>query len=139
MRLLPLALISSLFGCSFLSAQVESSGPVVVPTSVLKRYDHDKNGSLDVSEMARWEADKAARIEKQRAEREAILARYDTDRDGRISETEKAAAKLERERERTDAETARLRALANQAEMQKAKAPAAEPATEGAAEPAMMQ
>ncbi len=138
MRLLSLALIPGIFCATLASAQVESAGAAVVPTSVLKRYDQDKNGSLDVSERARWEADKAARAEKQRADREALLALYDTDRDGRISETEKAAAKLGRERERADAEAARLRERASQAEAAPAAAPAAEPAMDAAAEPATM-
>lgn len=100
-----------------------------VTASVLKIYDRDSSGDLSPEELARWEADKAARRSKQAEQRAEMLARYDTDGDGRISEAEKAAAKLSMQSQRTEVEKERIK---QQAAMQaKAKAAAREAAAAG--------
>lgn len=58
----------------------------------LAKYDANKDGSLDDTEMAAWKADIAA---KSKATREENLAKYDTNKDGKLDETEKAARKAD--------------------------------------------
>ena len=78
-----------------------------VPPSVLKKYDKNKDGALDETEKASWEADKAGRREKERKAREDRLQKYDLNKDGKLSDDEKAAAKLAMEKERTEREMAK--------------------------------
>lgn len=128
-----------------LSAAPDAGEPAAidaaVPSSVLMRFDRNEDGALDAEERAAWEADKAERREKYRAERAAMLERYDTDGDGRISEEEKAEAKIALQRERTEKLAERIRARkAREEERSKDAAEAMEPAAqpgdkEGAAAP----
>jgi hypothetical protein len=82
--------------------RAEAGAKPDVPPGVLKKYDKNKDGTLDETEAAKWEADKAERREKDRKAREERLQKYDTDTDGKLSEAEKAAAKLAMEKERTE-------------------------------------
>lgn len=80
-----------------------------VPPSVLRKFDKNKNGVLDEQELARWEAEKAARREKYASERAGMLAKFDTDGDGKISEAERAAGRLKMSRDRTEADVVKAR------------------------------
>ena len=71
-------------------------GQAKISASVLKKYDANKNGMLDETEMNAWQADR----EKQRVDREARqaadLARYDANKDERAvmkADDAKATAK----------------------------------------------
>ena len=61
-----------------------------ISASALKKYDADKNGTLDEPERQAWQADR----EKQRTERAARhaadLDRYDANKDGKINKDERA-------------------------------------------------
>lgn len=96
------AALASLFLVFAGALRAEEKTKPEVPPSILKKYDKDKSGALDETEIAKWEADKAARREKDRLAREERLAKYDTDKDGKLSDDEKAAAKLEMDKERAD-------------------------------------
>jgi Ca2+-binding EF-hand superfamily protein len=65
-----------------------------VPAKVLEKYDANKNGTLDESEKAAWEADKAKRKAEEMAKR---LEKWDTNKDGKLDESEKAAEKAARD------------------------------------------
>ena len=102
------------------------------PPSVLKKYDKNQNGVLDEKERGKWEADKAARREKDRAERAAMLERYDANKDGKLSEEEKVSAKMERERERSEKETEKLKERVAKAKAEREKAETEKAAREAA-------
>ena len=87
--------------------RADSTPKPVVPPGILKKYDKNKDGVLDATETAQWEADKAERREKERKAREERLQKYDLNKDGKLSDDEKAAAKLAMEKERTEREMAR--------------------------------
>jgi hypothetical protein len=97
-----------------------------VPPSVLKRYDKNKDGALDEKERGKWEADKAARREKDRVQRAEMLEKFDTNKDGRLSEEERAAAKLAMERVRTEQEGEKMKERAAKAEQEAKDAAAKE-------------
>jgi hypothetical protein len=80
-----------------------------VPPSVLKKFDRNKDGVLDEKELAKWEADKAAKREKYAKERAEMLEKFDANKDGKISEEERAAAKLEMGKARTEADAAKAK------------------------------
>ena len=122
-------------------AEAATAAAVDVPPSVLKRYDRNKNGTLDAEEQAKWESDKAARREKDRAERAAMLEKYDSDKDGKLSEDEKASAKLgwQRERAEKEAEKMKERAAKAKAERERVeKEKASSESAEKAADAGMM-
>ena len=73
-----------------------------VPPSVLKKYDRNKNGALDEAEHTKWQEDLAKRREKYQQERAAMLEKFDTDKDGKLSADEAAAAKIEMNKARTE-------------------------------------
>lgn len=112
--------------CSSLRAQDQEKPKPEIPPSVLKRYDKNKDGALGEAEIAKWEADKAAVREKRRAEKAAMLEKYDTNKNGKLDEEESAAAKLGREKEKSEkaAEQMKERAAKEKAkaEAEKAKA-----------------
>jgi hypothetical protein len=124
--LLRLALVSSLL-VSVGALRAEDK-PVsdVVPPSALKKYDKNKDGALDEKERGKWEADKAARREKERAQRAEMLEKYDTNKDGKLSEEERAAAKLGMERTRTEQEGEKMKERAAKQEQQEKEAAAKE-------------
>ncbi len=64
----------------------EGNDPKKIPPGVLKKYDANQDGTLDATEKAAMEADKA----KHMAER---LERLDTNKNGKIDESELAAEK----------------------------------------------
>lgn len=143
--LLRLAAAGLLTVSTFLRAE---DAPASVPASVLKRYDKNKNGSLEAAEAAKWEADKAAARAKRKTEREALLAKYDANHDGRLDETETAEAKLGMEKVRAErdgekimaraaAEKAAREAEAAAAQPPAPTAPVTEPAKDKSATPAM--
>ncbi len=137
--LLRFALVSSLLVCASVSrADEKKSADDPVPPSVLRKYDRNKDGVLDETERAEWEADKADKAadrEKYQKERAEMLERFDTNKDGRISEKERAAAKLAMERTRTEQEGERMKERAAKAE-QEAKEAAAKTAEKDAGKPA---
>jgi hypothetical protein len=126
---LALALVFALFADAL---GAEEAAGADVPPSVLKRYDKNKDGTLDEAERAAWEAAKAARREKARSVREELIEKYDADRDGRLSEEEHATARLEREKEKSAqmAEKMKERAEKQKAETPPPPAPVAEPPAE---------
>ncbi|NDC74846.1 EF-hand domain-containing protein [bacterium] len=123
--------------------------PASVPASVLKRYDKNKNGTLEAAEVAKWEADKAAARAKHKTERDALLAKYDANHDGRLDEAETADAKLGMEKVRAEriGEKIMARAAAEKAAREPETAaqpsapiaPATEPAKDKSATPAMTE
>jgi hypothetical protein len=102
-----------------LRAEGEAPAPAPAPAKpevterVLRKFDANKDGQLDETERAAWEADKKAHQEKQRA---AMLEKYDLDKDGKINETEQAAMKADREKERAARAAAKAAAAATAAE-----------------------
>ncbi len=145
----PLVPRSCLILVSFFVAGAAASGAepgiqtVEVPPSILKRYDKNKNGVLELDEQLKWEADKLARREKDRAERAAILEKYDLDKDGKLSEEEKASAKIGWQKERSEKEAEKMKeraakAKAERESAEKEKAAAAAEAPEKPAETGMM-
>lgn len=80
-----------------------------VPPSVLKKFDKNKDGALDEKELAKWEAEKAAKREKYAKERAELLEKFDANKDGKISEEERAAAKLEMGKARTEADAVKAK------------------------------
>jgi hypothetical protein len=85
-----------------------------VSEQVLKKYDADKNGVLDDSEKAVWEADKA---KKKAAEMAKRLEKWDTNKDGKLDESELAAEKAFKKEQ---AEKKKAEKEAKQAEKDKA-------------------
>lgn len=77
--------------CVFSVARAEEGNdPKKIPPAILKKYDANQDGTLDASEKAAMEADKA----KHKAEWEAKrLEKLDTNKDGKIDESELAAEK----------------------------------------------
>lgn len=80
-----------------------------VPPSVLKKFDKNKDGVLDETELAKWEAEKAAKREKYAKEKAEMLEKFDANKDGKISEEERAAAKLEMGKARTEADVVKAK------------------------------
>ncbi len=114
-------LIACLYACAgVLRAEESGKSKPDVPASVLQRYDRNKDGKLGEEEKAKWEADKAARREKEQARRAVMLEKYDANKDGKLSEEEKAAVKWEWKKERTekDAEKMKERSAKEKAERQ---------------------
>lgn len=115
------ALLACLCACAgVVRADEAGKSKPDVPASVLQRYDKNKDGKLGEQEKAKWEADKAARREKEQARRAEMLKKYDADKDGKLSEEEKAVVKLEWQKERTekDAEKMKERSAKEKAERQ---------------------
>jgi len=148
---LPLRLVAAglLAASTFLHAETPAKP---VPASVLKRYDKNKNGTLEAAEAAKWEADKAAVRAKRKGERDALLAKYDANQDGRLDEAEAAEAKLGMEKERAEREGEKImaRAAAEKAAQQAAAvdsgaknpapvAPSAAPSPDKTTAPAMTE
>ncbi len=153
-RTLKLVTFLCLWAVGARAEEAVATPSAVVPASVLKAYDRDKSGDLSPEEFARWEAAKEARREKYAAQRAEMLARYDTDGDGRISDAEKAAATMSMQSARTEAETERIKKQAAAQAKAKAESQAgaesatdkdagaamsAEPTMEGGMAPTMMQ
>ncbi len=124
------------FGPVGLGATEPGRGATEVPPSVLKRYDKNKDGALDDSERAKWEADKVARREKERSERAALLEKYDTDKDGKLSEEEKAEAKLGWQKERSEKETEKMKERVAKAKEERERAEKEKAARESSEKPA---
>jgi Ca2+-binding EF-hand superfamily protein len=93
-------------GLPLLSISAPAADEEEIPASVLKKYDANKDGMLDETEKAVWQADK----EKQRAAREARraedLARYDADKDGKLEKDERAVMKADDEKVRAEKKAA---------------------------------
>jgi len=90
-----------------------------VPPGILKKYDANKDGVLDETEKAAWEADKAKRRSSDEARR---LGKFDANKDGKLDESELAAEKAAK-KEAADKKKA-------EAEKKKADADAAGAASE---------
>lgn len=105
-----LALVSFVVaaGVSF-GAEEPAKSADPAPPSVLKRYDKNKNGALDEAERTKWQADLAARREKERADRAVMLEKYDTNKDGKLSEEERVSAKLGWQKERSEKEAEKMK------------------------------
>lgn len=75
-----------------------------VPASALKKYDANKDGVLDETEKAAWEADKASKNAAAKAKR---LEAFDANKDGELDATERAAEKAAKKaaKEKKKAET----------------------------------
>ncbi|MBC8041762.1 MAG: hypothetical protein H7Y06_14560 [Opitutaceae bacterium] len=81
--------------CAFSVAQAEEGGESKkIPPGILKKFDANQDGTLDATEKAAMEADKA----KHKAEWEAKrLEKLDTNKDGKIDDSEQAAEKAVKE------------------------------------------
>jgi hypothetical protein len=111
-----------------------------VPPSVLARFDKNKDGKLDATERAKWEAENARRREKDAARKAEMLARFDTNKDGKLDADERASAKISMMQDRTEADAAKLKARMEKeakanadADQPAAAAPKAEPKSKSAA------
>ena len=120
------------------AAEAAAGDVVETPPSVLRRYDKNKDGVLDEAERAKWESDKAARPEKERAERAAMLEKYGTDKDGKLGEAEKAEAKLGWQKERSEKEAEKMKERVAKAKADREKAEREKAESEKAAEPEQM-
>lgn len=80
-----------------------------VPAAAIKKYDANKDGVLDETEKAAWDADVAKRKADELAKR---LEKYDTNKDGTIDEAELAAEKAAKKEmiEKKKAEAAKKKA-----------------------------
>jgi hypothetical protein len=143
MKPLPLVSWSRLLatGCTLmLSAGLradEAPPKPAVPPGVLQRYDKNKDGKLNDTERAKWEADKAQRREKDAARRAELIARFDSNKDGRIDANEGAAAKLAMAQERTEADAVKTKArMEREAAKRKAEEDAATAAKAATPNPA---
>ena len=89
--------VAAFLGLPLASVAASTATEEKIPASALEKYDANKDGALDETEKAAWQADK----EKQRAAREARrageLARYDADKAGKLSQNERAVMKARRE------------------------------------------
>jgi len=85
-----LGLLALLSAVTFASA--EESKERKPSKETLEKYDANKDGTLDESEKAAWNADIAA---KTKATKEANLAKYDLNKDGKLDDSEKAAMKAD--------------------------------------------
>ena len=110
MKIIPSAPVTcamALLGLSLVPIALGAAGEEKVPDSVLKKYDANRDGTLDETERAAWQADK----DKQRAAREARhaeeLTRYDTNQDGKINRDERAAIRADDEKARAEKQAAR--------------------------------
>ncbi len=120
-----------------LRAEEEAPPKPAVPPSVLQRFDKNKDGKLDDSERAKWEADKADRRAKSAARRAELIARFDTNKDGRIDADEGAAAKLAMAQERTEVDAVKTKArMEREAAKRKAEEEAANATKAAAPNPA---
>ena len=106
---LALALCSPVFAESGKGAEKSAEGKAVaaeksqkpeIPPGILKKYDANKDGVLDESEAAKWEADKESRRESYKEKRAEDLAKYDADHDGQLNKEEKEAMKAAKAAER---------------------------------------
>jgi Ca2+-binding EF-hand superfamily protein len=89
--------LALLFTATMATAE-ESAGKERKPSKeTLAKYDTNKDGALDDTEMAAWKADIAA---KAKATKEENLAKYDANKDGKLDETEKAARKADEDAEK---------------------------------------
>ena len=97
---------AAFLGLPLVSVSAPAADEEKIPPSVLQKYDANKDGTLDATEKAAWQADK----EKQRAAREAQraedLARYDADKDGKLEKDERAAMKADDEKARAEKKAA---------------------------------
>lgn len=115
-----LALVSVL-ALSVTALRAEEKGKADVPPGVLKKYDKNQDGALDAAEKAKWEADKAANREKAQAKRAEMLEKYDANKDGKLSEEEHAAAKLEREKAKSERMAEKMKERAEKPKGEKGK------------------
>lgn len=107
---LRLGAVCSLALFATLSLRAEEGAPKSeIPPSVLKRFDKNQDGKLDDAEKAKWEAEKAARREKEAAKKAEMLARFDTNKDGKLDEEERAAAKIAMAQDRTASDAAKAK------------------------------
>jgi len=89
--------LALLFTATMATAQAGAAKDRKPSKETLEKYDANKDGSLDDTEMAAWKADIAA---KAKATKEENLAKYDTNKDGKFDETEKAARKADEDAEK---------------------------------------
>lgn len=92
-----LGTLALLFTVTMASAEEGTAKERKPSKETLAKYDANKDGALDDTEMAAWKADIAA---KSKATREENLAKYDTNKDGKLDETEKAARKTDEDAEK---------------------------------------
>ena len=59
-----------------------------VPPGLLKKFDKNNDGVLDADEKAAFEKEKAVRLEKEKARRSEMLAKFDTNKDGKSHSTQ---------------------------------------------------
>lgn len=106
----------------FSSLRAEEKSKSDAPAWVLKRFDKNKDGVLDANEKAAYEKAKAARQEKEMAQRKEALSKYDSNKDGKLSEEERAAAKIEMQKSRSEMETEQMKAKTEEREDTESKA-----------------
>ncbi len=107
---------------SFSSLRAEEKSKSDAPAWVLKRFDKNKDGVLDANEKAAYEKAKAAKQEKEMAQRKEALSKYDSNKDGKLSEEERAAAKIEMEKSRSEMEAERMKAKSEERADKESKA-----------------
>jgi colicin import membrane protein len=87
-------LLALLFTVTAVAAEEGAAKEQKPSKEALEKYDANKDGQLDATELAARKADIAA---KSKATKEANLEKYDANQDGKLDETEKAARKADEE------------------------------------------
>jgi Ca2+-binding EF-hand superfamily protein len=105
MKINPYAYIlcaAAFLGLPLVSVSAPAADEETVPPSVLKKYDANKDGTLDATEKAAWQADKEKERAARAAQRAEDLARYDKDKDGKLEKDERAVMKADDEKARAE-------------------------------------
>ena len=124
MKINPYAYIlcaAAFLGLPLVSVSAPAADEEKIPPSVLKKYDANKDGTLDATEQAAWQADKEKQRAARVAQRAEDLARYDTDKDGKLEKDERAAMKADDEKTRAEKKAAQADRKAGQAAETEAK------------------
>ena len=109
MKINPYAYIlcaAAFLGLPLVSVSAPAADEEKIPPSVLKKYDANKDGTLDATEQAAWQADKEKQRAARVAQRAEDLARYDTDKDGKLEKDERAAMKADDEKAQAEKQAA---------------------------------
>ncbi len=109
MKMNPYAYIlcaAAFLGLPLVSVSAPAAAEEKASPSVLKKYDANKDGTLDATEQAAWQADKEKQRAARVAQRAEDLARYDTDKDGKLEKDERAAMKADDEKAQAEKQAA---------------------------------
>jgi Ca2+-binding EF-hand superfamily protein len=124
MKINPYAYIlcaAAFLGLPLVSVSAPAAAEEKASPSVLKKYDANKDGTLDATEQAAWQADKEKQRAARVAQRAEDLARYDTDKDGKLEKDERAAMKADDEKAQAEKQATQAARKAEKAAEAEAK------------------